>query len=396
MALQARDLAGRPVGRNRCADDDGRGGVRPSLRDRPRDPGPCDGTAVAIGSIVRSGPRRQAGATLAIVAIAALAIAVGSIRRARAQCAASASSCLDCHEVQARRPVLDGDGPWHRDHAFGDLCVACHAGDPAATEALAAHAAIRDPLADPANTCGGCHDDHAARAERYQAAAPIASTLPPPPAPPAAGATTARAPAAIDRVLAVTAVVLAGAIAWMVRRRGGRRSLIGWLRAPSWSPYVAGAGLGVVVALTEGLLRRPLSASAAFDKLAAYPGRALFPSSPYYAHVMTPAITWQVWLMVGVLAGAFASSRLADDAHARWLPDAQWIPRFGVSRGRRLLIAFVGAVLVQLGAGIAGGCTSGLAISGGALLAPAAFLFMAGMFAGGLPTAAWWYRRSAP
>jgi hypothetical protein len=52
----------------------------------------------------------------------------------------------------------------------------------------------------------------------------------------------------------------------------------------------------------------------------------------------------------------------------------------------------VAAVLVQIGAGIAGGCTSGLAISGGAVLSPAAFVFMAGMFAGGIPAAWLWYR----
>jgi len=79
----------------------------------------------------------------------------------------------------------------------------------------------------------------------------------------------------------------------------------------------------------------------------------------------------------------------------RWLPDTQCQPRFGTSRGLRLAIAFFGAVLVQVGAGIAGGCTSGLAISGGSVLAPAAFLFMAGMFAGGIPTAWLWYRGRA-
>jgi uncharacterized protein len=36
---------------------------------------------------------------------------------------------------------------------------------------------------------------------------------------------------------------------------------------------------------------------------------------------------------------------------------------------------------LEYAAGIAGGCTSGLAISGGMLLAPAAFLFIMGMFA---------------
>ncbi len=49
---------------------------------------------------------------------------------------------------------------------------------------------------------------------------------------------------------------------------------------------------------------RPISASAAFDKLAAYVGHAWFAARPYYRYVMRPGITWEVWLMVGVLGGA--------------------------------------------------------------------------------------------
>jgi uncharacterized membrane protein YedE/YeeE len=164
-----------------------------------------------------------------------------------------------------------------------------------------------------------------------------------------------------------------------------------WLRAKTWNAYVAGAGLGLIVAASEALFGRPLAASGAFDKLGAYPGRALFPTSPYYRYVMRPEIGWQVWLMLGVLAGAFTSAKLAGVAHRRWLPDKGWTERFGTRRSVRLLAAFLGAVLVQFGADVAGGCTSGLAISGGAVLSPAAFTFMAGMFASGIPTAWLWY-----
>jgi uncharacterized membrane protein YedE/YeeE len=66
---------------------------------------------------------------------------------------------------------------------------------------------------------------------------------------------------------------------------------------------------------------------------------------------------------------------------------------FGRSPWKRVLIGFVGALLLQYGASIAGGCTSGLAISGGMLLAPSAFLFMAGMFIAGIITVVVIYRR---
>ena len=45
------------------------------------------------------------------------------------------------------------------------------------------------------------------------------------------------------------------------------------------------------------------------------------------------------------------------------------------------------AALIEYASAIAGGCTSGLALSGGIALAPGAFIFMAAMFATGIPTA---------
>lgn len=322
------------------------------------------------------------------------AIAISAMARpAYAQCTSNASSCVTCHETQGLRPVLQSEQPWHVDHGFGDLCASCHAGDPAASGKKQAHQGLRQPLADPTVSCAGCHaDDSSARAERYLVAA--ANTAPPSTAPPVNPPTGTTASSTADRILAALAMLLTIALYFVVRREmaGEIRSLPGWLRAKTWNPYAAGALLGLVVAFSEVICGRPLAVSGAFDKLAAYVGRWLFPSSQYYGHIMTPGITWQTWLIVGVLAGSFASSKLSGGARWRWLPDTQWESRFGASRKLRLTIAFFGAVLVQVGAGIAGGCTSGLAISGGAALAPAAFLFMAGMFTGGIPTAWFWYR----
>ncbi|MBI3177250.1 MAG: YeeE/YedE family protein, partial [Chloroflexi bacterium] len=75
------------------------------------------------------------------------------------------------------------------------------------------------------------------------------------------------------------------------------------------------------------------------------------------------------------------------------MPEQQWTEVFGPSRVKRALFVFFGAALLEIAAGIAGGCTSGLAISGGMLLAPAAYLFIAGMFASGIVTALIVYRR---
>jgi uncharacterized protein len=318
---------------------------------------------------------------------------------AHAQCTSNASSCVTCHETQGLHPVLQGSQQWHKDHGFGDLCVACHGGNPASLVKEEAHLGRRHVLADPGASCTSCHaEDGTARAEQYLKLVAVAPQEPPPPSPPPAQPktdTSASVPTA-NRVLVVLAVSLAIAL-WLVVRRERKttlgRPLVAWLRDKTWSPYLAGALLGAVVAISEVFLGRPLSASGAIDKVAAYPGKWLFPNSQYYRHVMTPGITWQVWLLLGVLLGSFASSKLSGEVRKRWLPDTQWVPRYGSSKALRLAIAFAGAMLVQIGAGIAGGCTSGLAISGGSALAPAAYIFMAGMFAGGIPAAFIAYRR---
>lgn len=323
-----------------------------------------------------------------------LLLALSLARPARAQCGANVSSCVACHETQRQRPVLTDGTPWHRDHGFCDMCTSCHegAGDEPALET--AHTGLRRNLGEMKSVCASCHQDASeAFVARYAAFSPT----PTPSAPPgASGAPVPVATRMIDLVLAAVAIVLGlviSAIVWRRRRAGAGLGLLGWLRAVRWSPLVAGGGLGVVVAVTEVGTGHTIAVSGAFDKLAAYPGRALLPESQYYTHIISPGITWQVWMVVGLLLGSFIASRLAGTAYLRWLPDTQWVPRFGPRRLPRLVVAFLGAVLVQLGAGIAGGCTSGLAISGGAVLAPAAFLFMAGMFAGGIPTAGLIYRK---
>lgn len=342
-----------------------------------------------------------------LAALGALISALALARPLGAQCTANVSSCVNCHETQAVRPVLADPHPWHVDHGFGDLCAACHGGVAGAPAKDDAHRGMRRPLADPQATCGACHRNAAARAARYASSAasvaPSASAsigaAPPAPSPPgSAGHDGGHVATRGDRALAAIAALLAVALGLVaLRERGGLSALrprawLASLRAELWSPYAAGALLGVVVAIAESLLGRTIAVSGAFDRLAAYPGRALFPRNAYYAYVVQPAITWQVWLVLGLLLGAFVAARLSGQARARWLPDEGWVARFGHGRAKRLGVALVGAALVQLGAGIAGGCTSGLAISGGALLSPAAFVFMAGMFAGGIPTAWLWHR----
>jgi len=172
--------------------------------------------------------------------------------------------------------------------------------------------------------------------------------------------------------------------------------LITQLRKPEWSPYVAGGLLGVVGVLAVALSNSLLGASGAFENVAGMVGQTVAPEAfdnLYFNYVMPPGITWQVILLVGVFIGALVAARLSRTWRWSWLPEKQWTDVFGNSRWKRWSIAFVGAIVLEIGAGIAGGCTSGLAISGGMLLVPAAFIFIAGMFASGIVTALLVYRK---
>jgi uncharacterized membrane protein YedE/YeeE len=175
--------------------------------------------------------------------------------------------------------------------------------------------------------------------------------------------------------------------------------LIEYIRRDEWSPYVAGILLGVVGVLAVWLSDSLLGASGAFENLAGMIGKAVAPAAfdnLYWNFVMPPGLSWSLVLFIGTILGGFVGA--ATSGTLLWgkknaaNSDEQWKRIFGPQTWKRWLVAFIGAVILEYGAGIAGGCTSGLAISGGMLLAPAAFLFIAAMFISGIITALIVYR----
>ncbi len=176
--------------------------------------------------------------------------------------------------------------------------------------------------------------------------------------------------------------------------------ILDYIREEEWSPYIAGTLLGIVGVLAVLLSNSLLGASGAFENLAGLAGKAVAPKAfdnMYFNFIMPPGITWGVVLLVGVffggMLGAATSNTLLWGKKEAANSDPQWKRIFGPQVWKRWVLAFLGAIVLEYGAGIAGGCTSGLAISGGMLLAPAAYLFIAGMFASGIVTALIVYRK---
>jgi hypothetical protein len=174
-----------------------------------------------------------------------------------------------------------------------------------------------------------------------------------------------------------------------------------WLKTQvskeTWSPYAAGILLGFMGLLAVLLSNSLLGASGAFESLAGLIGKKIAPtifSNAYWGiegarglPIMRPEITWPVILLVGIFFGGTLGALTSRTLKLRFNDDSQWKKIIGPQPWKRWSIAFIGAVILEYAAGIAGGCTSGLAISGGMLLAPAAFLFIAGMFGSGIITA---------
>ena len=164
-----------------------------------------------------------------------------------------------------------------------------------------------------------------------------------------------------------------------------------------WSPYVVGILTGIVGILTVVISNNLLSASGAYENLAGIIGKALAPKAfniMYFNFIMPAAITWGVVLFLGIILGGTLGAISSRTWKISVNSDEQWKKIFGPQTWKRWVIGFIGAIVIEIGAGIAGGCTTGLAISGGMLLAPAAFLFMGGMFTSGILMALLVYRKN--
>lgn len=162
------------------------------------------------------------------------------------------------------------------------------------------------------------------------------------------------------------------------------------LNERAWSPYVAGAIIGLLQIPTFLLMSTALGASSSFVTVGAYIAQLFDPAVPtikYFQSHMTGAKNWwQVAVVAGIALGAFLSMKLSGARRQTISP--VWNRAMSVTTlSARAPLAFVGGFIMLFGARIAGGCTSGHGISGIAQLSAGSTLAVAAMFAGGIATA---------
>lgn len=162
------------------------------------------------------------------------------------------------------------------------------------------------------------------------------------------------------------------------------------LKSPSWSPYLVGAGIGVLSWLVFFVVDKPLGMSTEVSKFSGwlaglFVGMDSVKENAYWAGT-TPAIGYSTLFLVMTAAGAFLSSKMSGTFALETVPKA-WRDVRGPGVAKRMIAAFLGGAVLLYGARMAGGCTSGHGISGTLQLAVSSWLFFAAMFVSGIVTA---------
>jgi len=150
-------------------------------------------------------------------------------------------------------------------------------------------------------------------------------------------------------------------------------------------PYLAGALLGVVLFLAFFVTGNGLGASGGINRAIVFIEDLVAPGhvdrTSYLIGMAggdtNPLDSWVVYVTLGTIIGGVLSGWFHGRLHVQTGKGPN------ISVHRRWLLAFVGGAIMGYGARFARGCTSGQALSGGAVLSAGSWLFMFAVFGGG-------------
>jgi hypothetical protein len=153
---------------------------------------------------------------------------------------------------------------------------------------------------------------------------------------------------------------------------------------PYLNPYVGGALLGFLLFLTFFITGGGLGASGGLTHVQVAVLDVFAPAHVdrvgYMAELAggtkNPLNNSTVFMILGTVLGGALSGWL----NGRFKLEIRKGPH--ISNGLRLFLAFIGGFIMVYGARLARGCTSGQALSGGAVLAAGSWVFMFAVFGG--------------
>ncbi|MBA3239287.1 MAG: YeeE/YedE family protein [Parachlamydiaceae bacterium] len=158
---------------------------------------------------------------------------------------------------------------------------------------------------------------------------------------------------------------------------------------PAWSPYLVGAGIGMLSWLTFYFSDKPIGTSSFYATVAGIIGNLVVPhhtASLKYYQDHPPKLNWSVFFVSAIFFGSFIAAFTGDEITNEWLPP-MWVARFGNSIALRAAFAMAGGALMGFGARLAGGCTSGHGISGTLQLNVSSWIVLICLFLSGIATA---------
>jgi hypothetical protein len=124
-----------------------------------------------------------------------------------------------------------------------------------------------------------------------------------------------------------------------------------------WSPYLAGALSGVLSILSVWIAGKYFGASTTFVRSTGMIEKILGPervTQMSYFIKEVPQIDWQWMFVVGILIGSLIASTTSGTFRWKGIPE-MWEKRFGASKSKRGIVAFVGGVIAMFGARLADG-----------------------------------------
>jgi uncharacterized membrane protein YedE/YeeE len=153
---------------------------------------------------------------------------------------------------------------------------------------------------------------------------------------------------------------------------------------PYVNAYTGGILLGLVLFGAFFITGNGLGASGGLNRLLVVLEDAVYPAhvdrTAYLADMAggtaNPLDSWVVFVTIGLLGGGFVAGLINGRTKVETIKGPQ------VSNRLRWVTAFVGGGFMGFGARMARGCTSGQALSGGAVLSYGSWLFMFAVFAG--------------
>lgn len=155
------------------------------------------------------------------------------------------------------------------------------------------------------------------------------------------------------------------------------------LRQKTWSPYICGVLIGLLQIPTYFLIHSSLGMSRAYSSTVCMIHNISGDGGSCFENIKD---LWTIWVVVGIMWGAWLSKILSKDKYPKTSPLWKEMLSTHYSPLRRYLMAFVGGCLFILGAKLGTGCTSGNGVSGIALLQVGSLIVIGTMFLSGMGT----------